>query len=185
MEDDALIQEMTALMKKGVDVLQQDFSGLRTGRASTALLDKVMVDAYGAKTPLAHVSTVNVLEPRVLGVQVWDSGNIKAVEKAIHESINITPVTEGQLMRIIMPDMSEEVRRDILKMASSYAERARVGLRNIRREFMDKIKSSEKAGEISEDDLHRLQSQITKETTKFVEKVDSLLEEKSKRIRAV
>lgn len=183
--EDALMQELKTLMEKAISVLEQDFSGLRTGRANVALLDKVMVDAYGAKTPLQHVATVTVLEPRVLGVQVWDPGNIKAVEKAIHDSVNITPVAEGQLMRIIMPEMSEEARRDILKVAASYAERARVGLRNIRREFIDRIKADEKTGDLSEDDLHRLQAQVTKETTRFVEKVDELLSEKSKRIQAV
>ena len=95
MDECALMEELSALMQKGNEVLKQDFSGLRTGRASVALLDKVMVDAYGAKTPLQHLATVTVLEPRILGVQVWDSSNIKAVEKAIHEKIHIAPVTEG------------------------------------------------------------------------------------------
>lgn len=185
MEESILMEELNTLMEKAINVLEQDFSGLRTGRANVALLDKVMVDAYGSKTPLQHIATVTVLEPRVLGVQVWDSGNIKAVEKAIHESVNITPVTEGQLMRIIMPEMSEEARRDILKVAATHAERARVGLRNIRRELIDRVKAAEKAGEISEDDFHRLQAQVTKETARFVERVDELLEEKSKRIQAV
>ena len=184
-QEGALMEELKTLMNKAIDVLEQDFSGLRTGRANVALLDKVMVEAYGAKTPLQHVATVTVLEPRVLGVQVWDPSNIKSVEKAIHDSVNITPVTEGQLMRIIMPEMSEEARRDILKVAASHAERARVGLRNIRRELIDQIKSAEKGGAISEDDFHRLQAQVTKETGKFVERVDELLSEKSKRIQSV
>jgi len=185
MEERVLMQELADAMEKAIEVLKNDFNSLRTGRANTALLDKVMVEAYGAKTPLQHVASVTVLEPRVLGVQVWDASNIKVIEKAIYERLNIAPVTEGQLMRVVMPEMSEEARRDISKMASSYAERARVGLRNIRREMIERVKSAEKEGGISEDDSHRMQTAVTKDTSKFVEQVDALLEEKSQRIQAV
>ena len=183
--ENELMDSLSERMQKAIEVLRQDFAGLRTGRANVALLDKVMVEAYGAKTPLQHLATVNVLEPRVLGVQIWDASNIKAVEKAIYEHINIAPLVEGTLMKIMMPEMSEEVRRDILKMAATFAERARVGIRNIRRECIEKVKSAEKDGELAEDDSRRLQTRISQETTKFVNEVDTLFEDKSKKVQAV
>ncbi len=185
MEEQKLMDALNEVMDKGLEAFKQDLATVRTGRASVSLLDKVFVEAYGAKTPLGHVASMTVLEPRVLGVQVWDVANIKAVEKAIAETVQITPITEGNLMKVVMPELNQETRDNLSKVASGYAERARVGLRNIRREFLDKVKAAEKDGEISEDDMHRMQGRVNKETSKFVSQVDSLLEEKEKRIHTV
>ncbi|MCY4413708.1 MAG: ribosome recycling factor [Alphaproteobacteria bacterium] len=185
MDEKQVVEALQCGMKKAIEVFEQDLAGLRTGRANVALLDKVTVEVYGAKTPLKHVATLSVLEARVLGVNVWDAGNIRSVEKAIAEAINITPVTEGNNMKIMMPDLSDEVRKDLIKMASTQAERARVGLRNIRREAIDSVRSHEKKGDLSEDESRKLQNRITKETNTFVEKVDVLLTEKEKRIQMV
>lgn len=185
MDEQTIIKDLQGQMDKALEVFKTDLSSLRTGRASVNLMDKVFVEAYGAKTPLGHVASITVLDARILGVQVWDVANIKAVEKAILETLQLTPVTEGNLMKVIMPELNEETRLNLVKVASTYAERARVGLRNIRREFLEVVKQAEKQGELSEDDFHRIQGNVNKETTRFVQEVDTLLKEKEQRIQTI
>ena len=170
-------------MKASMEVLKREFQSIRTGRANPAILDGVMVSAYGSKMPLNQVANINVPDSRMLTVQVWDKGMVKAVEKAILESeIGINPVTEGEVLRLHMPDLSEERRKDYVKLASKYAEAMRVSLRNIRRDGIDVLKKMEKDKEISEDDLHRGSTKIQDLTDKYVGIVDDLCQQKEKDI---
>ena len=137
-------------MNGAIDSLNKEFSGLRTGRASTALLENININAYGAKMPLSQVGSISVPEPRLLTVQVWDNSLIKEVEKSIRESeLGLNPQTEGSLIRIPVPDLSEERRVDLTKVAAKFGEQAKVAVRNVRRDGMDTLKKSEKEGNIS------------------------------------
>jgi len=139
-------------MDGAVEVLKKEFSGLRAGRDSTALLDQVTVNAYGASMPLAQVGTIGVPEARLLTVQVWDNGNVKAVEKAIREAdLGLNPQTEGNLVRIPIPELSEERRVELSKVAGRYSEQARIAVRNVRRDGMDTLKRMERESDISQD----------------------------------
>lgn len=142
-------------MDGAIETLRREFGGLRAGRASTSLLEPVTVDAYGATMPLNQVSNISAPEPRMLTVQVWDAGNAAAVEKAIREAdLGLNPQREGQLIRIPIPELNEERRQELVKVAHKYAEMARIAIRNVRRDGMDTLKRQEKAGEISQDE-HR------------------------------
>ncbi|MGE0109308.1 MAG: ribosome recycling factor [Bdellovibrionales bacterium] len=173
-------------MEGAVESLMRDFSGLRTGRASTSLLEPVHVDAYGSMMPLNQVATVGVPEPRLLTVQVWDTGLTKAVEKAIAEAgLGLNPQAEGSLIRVPIPDLSQERRQELVKVAHKYAESARIAVRNVRRDAMDEVKADEKNSEISEDDKKRLETKIQALTDGAVKKIDDSVAKKEKDIMAV
>jgi len=173
-------------MHSAVDVLHKEFGGLRTGRASTALLESIDVVAYGSEMPLNQVGTISVLESRTLGVQVWDKSLVSAVDKAIRESgLGLNPATSGQLIRIPIPALSTERRQELTKVAGRYAEQARVAVRNVRRDGMEMLKRMEKEGEMSEDE-HRLWAEEIQELTdKYVKAVDEALAHKEAEIMQV
>lgn len=181
-----LITESGRRMDGAVDVLNRELSGLRTGRASVNLLDAVKVDAYGSPTPINQVGNVNVPEPRMLTVQVWDSGMIKAVEKAIREAgLGLNPSVDGQLVRVPLPALTEERRQELTKIAAKYAEEARISVRNVRRDAMEALKKSEKDGDISEDEHRRLSDEVQKVTDTHIKKIDENLASKQKDIMQV
>ena len=173
-------------MDGAIDALHKDFSGLRTGRAATALLDSIMVEAYGAHMPLNQVGSVSVPEPRMLSVQVWDKGSIKAVEKAIRESnLGLNPQTDGNLIRVPIPELSEERRIEMTKIAGRYAEQARVAVRNVRRDGMDTLKRMEKDSEISQDEQRARSDDIQKVTDEHIKAIDELYAQKEQEILQV
>ena len=180
------IKDLERRMLGALEVLKEEFSSLRTGRASTGLLDPIVVDAYGAKMPMNQVATVSVPEPRMLSVQVWDAGLVHAVERAIMESsLGLNPMTEGQVLRIPLPELTEERRRDLTKVAHNYAESAKVAVRNVRRDGMDTLKAMEKDGEMSEDEMHHESEQVQKLTDDTIKKIDDALEVKDADIMQV
>jgi ribosome recycling factor len=173
-------------MDGAVSALKQEFSGLRTGRASTELLAPVKVEAYGQDMPLNQVATISAPEARLLSVQVWDKGMVAAVEKAIRDAgLGLNPAAEGQTIRISMPELNEERRQELIKVGRQYAENARVAIRNVRRDGMDQAKKRQKEGEISEDDLRREEGEIQKLTDEYVGKVDEILKAKEADISQV
>jgi ribosome recycling factor len=173
-------------MDKTLEVLAKEFSGLRTGRASVNLLDSIVVDAYGARTPLNGVGSISVPESRMLSVQVWDANLVKSVEKAIRDSgLGLNPQTEGQLIRLPVPALSEERRKELQKVASQYAEKSRVSIRNIRREVMDDLKRQEKDKEISQDEHKKASEEVQKLTDEFIKKIDEQLKHKEEEIMQV
>lgn len=170
-------------MDGAIDNLHKEFAGLRTGRASANLLDPVSVEVYGSKMPLNQVATVSVPESRLLSVQVWDAGNAKAVEKAIMEAgLGLNPQTEGATIRLPIPDLTEERRKELSKVASKYAESARIAIRNVRRDGMDAVKKDD---DLSEDEQKRLSDEVQKLTDDAVKTVDELLVTKEKDIMTV
>jgi len=170
-------------MSGAVDSLKGDLGGLRTGRANVALLDPVMVEVYGALMPINQVATVNAPEPRMLAVQVWDKSNVSAVEKGIAKSnLGLNPMTDGQTIRLPLPDLTEDRRKELAKLAGSYAEKAKIAIRNVRRDAMEALKEDEKKKDISEDDRKRLEDEVQKLTDKYVADVDSAAEAKEKEI---
>ena len=180
------LKDIQRRMSGAVEVLRQEFGGLRTGRASTSLVEPVPVDAYGSQMPLNQVASVSVPEPRMLTVQVWDNSMIKAVEKAIREAgLGLNPQTEGNMIRLPIPDLSEERRQELTKVAAKYAEQARVSIRNVRRDGMDLLKRLEKDGEISQDDQRRFEKDIQKMTDDTITEVDQALATKDKEIMQV
>ena len=180
------LEEFTRRMQSAIDVLVKELSGLRAGRASANLLDPIKVDAYGTYMPLSQVGTVTAPEPRLLVVQVWDKGMVKAVEKAIRESsLGVSPAADGQLVRVVLPDLNQERRQALAKLASKYAEEAKISVRNVRREGNDMIKKLEKDKSISEDDSHRLVDDMQEVTDKHIKKIDELAAVKQKDIMHV
>ena len=170
-------------MQGAVESLKGDLSGLRTGRANTALLDPVQVEVYGSMMPLNQVATVNTPEPRMLLVQVWDKANVTAVEKGIaHSNLGLNPMTDGQTIRLPLPDLTEERRRELAKLAGKYAENAKIAIRNVRRDANEALKEDEKKKEISEDDRKRMEDEVQKMTDKYVAEVDTAAENKEKEI---
>ena len=170
-------------MHGAVEALKHDLGGLRTGRATTTLLDPVNVDVYGSNMPLNQVATVSVPEPRMLSVQVWDRGNIGAVEKAIRNAdLGINPIVDGQNIRLPIPDMTEERRKELAKLAHQYAEKARIAVRNVRRDGMDHLKQDEKKHEISEDERKRRETEVQKLTDDSIAEIDSVLAAKDREI---
>lgn len=179
-------QDTRTRMDKAVEALKKDFSGLRTGRASTALLDGLMVEAYGAMTPLSQVGTVSVPESRMLSVQVWDRSLVKSVEKAIRSSeLGLNPMNDGQLIRIPIPPLNEERRIELTKIAAKYTEQARIAVRNIRRDAMDAVKKMQKDGDISEDEQKKYETEIQNMTDAAVKAVDEALKIKEQEIKQV
>ena len=186
MADELDLDDLSRRMDGAIEALKKEFAGLRTGRASVNFLDPIQVDAYGAKMPINQVGTVGVPEPRMLTVQVWDKSMVKAVEKAIRESdLGLNPMNDGQLIRIPLPELSEERRGELAKIAAKYAESARVAVRNVRRDGMDQIKKMEKDGDIGEDDRHLYESEVQDLTDKHVAMVDEALAAKEKDIMQV
>ena len=180
------MKDIKRRMDGAVGVLRDEFSGLRAGRASTSLLEPVQVDAYGAKMPMNQVGTISAPEPRLLTVQVWDNGLVSSVEKAIRESdLGLNPQTEGQLIRIPIPELDEERRQELVKVAHKYAEQARVAVRNVRRDGMENLKKLEKEGEISQDEHHAWSEDIQKLTDDHVAGIDEALQKKEQEIMQV
>lgn len=180
------IAEVKRRMDGALASLKHDLNGLRTGRASASLLDPLQIDAYGALLPISQVATVSVPEPRLLSVQVWDRGMTGAVEKAIRESnLGLNPQTEGQSIRLRIPEMTQDRRKELVKVAHKYTEAARVAVRHVRRDGMDLLKRIEKDGTVSEDDGKRLSDQVQKATDAAIIEVDKLLAAKEKEILQV
>jgi ribosome recycling factor len=180
------IDDIKRRMEGAKSVLDEEFGGLRTGRASVSLLDRVVVNAYGSDMPLNQVATVGVPEARLLVVNVWDKGNVSAVEKAIREAeLGLNPATEGQVLRVPIPELSAERREELVKVAHRYAEQARVSVRNVRRDGMDKLKKMEKSGDLSQDEQHAWNDEIQEMTDDYVKKIDETLAEKEKEIRQI
>ncbi|GHS92668.1 ribosome-recycling factor [Alphaproteobacteria bacterium] len=173
-------------MQTAVSALLQEFQGIRTSRATSGLLDPLRVEAYGNLVPVQQVGAVSVPDARTLVVQVWDKETVKAVEKAIRESdLGLNPVADGQTLRIPMPPLTEERRQELAKIASKYAEEAKIAIRNVRRDAIDWIKKSEKTGEVTEDEQHHLQDEAQKMTDDNIRDVDTALEKKRKDIFVV
>lgn len=173
-------------MQSALEALHKEFVGLRTGRASTNLLEPILVEAYGAKMPLPQVATINAPEARLLTVQVWDKELVKGVEKAIRESgLGLNPGVDGQMIRVPMPDLTEERRRELAKIAAKYAEQSRIAVRNIRRDAMENLKKLEKDKLISEDDHHRFQKEMQDMTDDFIKQADQVLSKKEADIMQV
>ena len=173
-------------MDGALAAFKTDLAGLRTGRASAGLLEPIQVDAYGQMMPISQIGTISVPEPRMLSVQVWDKGQVAMVEKAIRESsLGLNPQTEGQLIRIPLPELNEERREELVKVAGGYAEQARVAVRNVRRDGMDQIKKAEKDSEISQDDAKIYSEEVQELTDKFIKQVDDTLATKEEEIRQV
>lgn len=179
-------QDTLTRMDKTLETLKGDFGGLRAGRAHASLLDNIMVEAYGSPTPIAQVGTISVPDARTLSVSVWDKGLAKSVEKALRESdLGLNPVSDGQLIRIPIPPLSEERRKELVKIAGKYAEQNKIAIRNIRRDALDEIKKLKKDNLISEDDEKRFNNEIQKLTDDSIKKIDDLLELKEKDILQV
>jgi ribosome recycling factor len=170
-------------MHGAVEALKHDLGGLRTGRASTSLLEPVTVEVYGSHMPLNQVATISVPEPRLLSVQVWDRSNVGPVEKAIRSAgLGLNPISEGQTLRLPIPDLTEERRKELAKLASQYAEKAKIAVRNVRRDGMDQLKQDEKKNEISEDERKRLETEVQKLTDETISEIDAAAAAKEKEI---
>ena len=179
------LDDIERRMDGAMTALRQEFLSLRTGRASASMLEPIMVDAYGALTPINQVGTVNVPEPRMITVNVWDKGLTSKVEKAIRESgLGINPVVDGTIIRLPIPELNEERRRELTKVAGQYAENARVAIRNVRRDGMDQIKKG-KADGLSEDDQKIWESEVQEMTDSFIKNVDEALATKQEEIMQV
>jgi len=186
MAEDALLKDLRRRMDGAFEALRKEFAGLRTGRASAGLLDPVMVDAYGNTMSLNQLATVSVPEPRLITVTVWDRGMAKAVDKAIREAgLGLNPQTEGAVIRVPIPDLTEDRRRELTKVAAKYAEQARVHIRNVRRDGLDPLKKKEKDGELSQDQHRKLQHDIQALTDEYIRKIDDTLAQKDKEILQV
>ncbi|GEC16006.1 ribosome recycling factor [Nitrobacter winogradskyi] len=180
------IGDLKRRMQGATQSLKHELGGLRTGRASSSMLDPVQVDAYGSHMPLNQVATISVPEPRLLSVQVWDKSMVKAVEKALVDSnLGLSPATEGQVLRLRIPELNEERRKELVKVAHKYAEAAKVAVRHVRRDGLDTLKKLEKNHEISEDDEKRLANDVQKATDSVISEIDQLLAGKEKEILTV
>ena len=170
-------------MQGAVDSLKGDLSGLRTGRANTSLLDPVQVEVYGAMMPLNQVATVSAPEPRMLSVQVWDKANVTQVEKGIAKAnLGLNPMIDGQNIRLPLPDLTEERRKELAKLAGQYSEQAKIAIRNVRRDGMEALKDDEKKKDISEDERKRMEDEVQKLTDKYVADAESAAQAKEKEI---
>jgi ribosome recycling factor len=170
-------------MKGAVESLRSDLQGLRTGRANTTLLDPVVVEVYGSMMPLSQVATVSAPEPRMLSVQVWDKSNMIPVEKGIaHANLGLNPIIDGQTLRLPIPDLTQDRRKELAKLAGQYAEKAKIAIRNVRRDAMESLKTDEKKKEISEDDRKRSEEQVQKLTDQYVKETDEAAARKEQEI---
>ena len=178
--------ELNRRMDGAVSTVKSELNGLRTGRASAALLDPVKVEAYGNVSPINQVGTVGTPEPRLITVQVWDKGLVKAVDKAIRDAgLGLNPQTDGQLIRIPLPELNEERRKELVKLAHKYGEAARVAVRNVRRDGMDALKKAEKDGKIGQDEHHKLGDELQKLTDGHIRDIDQALQGKEQEIMQV
>ena len=186
MSEELDLDDIERRMKGAMDALRHEFAGLRTGRASTSLLDTVVVDVYGSNMPINQIGTVSVPEARMLSVQVWDKGNASAVEKAIRNAgLGLNPMNDGQLIRCPIPELNEERRAELVKVAGKYSEQARISVRNVRKGGMDVLKKLEKDKEISEDEHKLYADEVQELTDKTVKLVDELLASKEQEIMQV
>ncbi len=173
-------------MDKAVAALKEEFSGLRTGRANAGLLEPVRVEAYGSTSPLTAVAAISVPEPRMITVNVWDKGMVVSVEKAIRNAnLGLNPIVDGQTLRIPIPPLTEERRKDLVKLAGKYAEQQKIAVRNVRRDANDDFKKAEKAGEISQDEQKKLETDVQKETDAAIKRIDEALKTKEQEIMQV
>lgn len=171
-------------MESSVDALKHELSGLRTGRASTAMLDTITVDVYGSRMPLNQVGSISVPEPRMLTVQVWDNGTVKAVEKAIRDAnLGLNPQADGNLVRVPVPELNQDRRKELVKVAGQYAESGRVAVRNVRRDGMETLKKVKDT--MGEDENKRLGEEVQKMTDAHIQKIDTMLADKEKDIMTV
>jgi len=181
-----VVKDLEARMQAAVDLLAREFSGVRTGRANTALLDSVRVEAYGAQTPISQMASLSVPDPRTLMIQPWDTSQMGAIEKAILKSdLGLTPSSDGKVIRLILPTLTEERRKQLAKTVGKLAEEARVAVRNIRRDANDRLKALAKEKKVSQDEERRGHEQIQKTTDKFVARVDELTKKKEQEILAI
>ncbi|WP_421695260.1 ribosome recycling factor [Aestuariivirga sp.] len=179
-------QDLKRRMLGAIEALKHDFGGLRTGRASASLLEPLHVDAYGANMPIAQVASISVPEPRMLQISVWDRGLVIAVEKAIRASnLGLNPQTEGQVIRLRMPDLTQDRRKELVKVAHQYAEKARIAVRNVRRDGMDHLKQLEKAHLMSEDDHKKKAEEVQKMTDDTIKEIDQVVRHKEQEILQV
>jgi ribosome recycling factor len=186
MPEDTILKDLRRRMDGAIEVLRKEFGGLRTGRASASLLEPVTVSAYGGTVPLNQLANVSVPEPRMITVQVWDRGMVKAVDKAIRDSgLGLNPQTEGQVIRVPIPDLNEERRRELTRVTAKYAEQARVSVRNIRRDGVELLRRREKDAEISQDEQRKLQHDVQHLTDEYVKRIDEALAQKDREILQV
>ncbi len=186
MSSELLIKDLESKMQKTLSTLDHELSGIRTGRASAHLIEPIIAEVYGSKMPISQVATVSAMDARTLSIQVWDKEAVKAVEKAIsNANLGVTPQTEGQNMRVTLPSLTEERRVEFAKMAAKYGEGAKVALRNLRRDCMENLKKAEKAKEISEDDLKKLNDKVQKITDNYTKNIDDKVTAKEKEIKQV
>lgn len=186
MSADFDLNDIKRRMAGAVSSLKSDLAGLRTGRASASLVEPIQVDAYGASMPITQLATISVPEPRLISVQVWDRGMVSAVEKAIRESdLGLNPQTEGQVIRLRIPEMTEQRRKELVKVAHKYAEEARIAVRHVRRDGLDQLKKLEKDGTIGQDDEKRQADLVQKATDEHVSEIDGVLAAKEKEIMQV
>lgn len=180
------LAELKRRMQGAVTTLKHELAGLRTGRASPNMLDPIHVEVYGQSMPINQVATVSVPEPRLLSVQVWDQSNVKAVEKAIRDSnLGLNPQTEGAVLRLRIPELNQERRQELVKVAHKYAEAARVAVRHVRRDGIDHLKNLKKEGHVSEDDIKRHEAEVQKATDQSIAEIDQLLAGKEKEVMSV
>ncbi|WP_428155198.1 ribosome recycling factor [Brevundimonas sp.] len=173
-------------MERSVTALKEEFSGLRTGRANAGLLEPVRVEAYGSASPLSAVAAISVPEPRMISVNVWDKGMVVAVEKAIRNAnLGLNPIVDGQTLRIPVPPLTEERRKDLVKLAGKYTEQQKISVRNVRRDANDDLKKAEKAGEISQDEQKKMEAEVQKETDAAIKRIDEALKTKEQEIMQV
>jgi ribosome recycling factor len=173
-------------MDRSVAALKEEFSGLRTGRANAGLLEPVRVEAYGSASPLTAVAAISVPEPRMISVSVWDKGMVVAVEKAIRNAnLGLNPIVDGQTLRIPVPPLTEERRKDLVKLAGKYAEQQKISVRNVRRDANDDLKKAEKAGEISQDEQKKMETEVQKDTDAAIKRIDETLKAKEVEIMQV
>ncbi len=178
--------DLVKRMDGAINSFSGDLVGLRTGRASTNMVDGILVDAYGQKMPIDQVGSISVPEARMISIQVWDKGLVVAVEKAIHESgLGLNPQTDGELIRIPIPELNEERREELSKIAGKYAEQSRVAIRNVRRDGMDGIKKIEKDGTVGKDRAVDLSNEVQELTDDYIKKIDEMLSQKENEIRQV
>ena len=180
------LKDIEDRMESSVQAAKKEMSGLRTGRASVNMLDTVQVEVYGSMMPISQVGSLSVPEPRMLTVQVWDEGNVKAVEKGIaNAGLGLNPMSEGQVIRVTVPELTEERRKDLVKVAGKYAEQGRISVRNVRRDAMDQVKKLKGSGDISEDEQKAYESDIQELTDKYVAQIDEIIKEKEQEIMTV
>ena len=186
MAQEALLKDLGRRMDGALEALRKELAGLRTGRASASLLEPVKVEAYGNAVPLNQVATISVPEPRLITVQVWDRGVVKAVDKAIRESgLGLNPQAEGQVLRVPIPDLSQDRRKELTRKAAEYAEQQRVAVRNVRRDGIEALRKLEKDGEISQDEHRKLEKDVQHVTDEHIKRIDETLAQKDKEILQV